>query len=196
MNNLLHLTDEQIDEHLIGDLAPAAASHLAGCEHCQERVAATEAPMVAFREMSLAWAERRSATMPVPAMNSHTTRASHRFGWAMAGTCALALGFAIPVTRAHHAPAETAAVAVVAPVAAPAVVATPAPVEATVAAVSHTGMTAMTPVGASAEQIERDNRMLQAIDRELGAPDATLAAYAMEPQSSETRASHSNTVRD
>ncbi|MFC6646822.1 hypothetical protein ACFQBQ_14780 [Granulicella cerasi] len=177
MKNTMHLSEEQLDDLLIGDASAEVSAHVAGCEACQTRVREAEAPFASFRDVSLAWAERRSATMPASAAILARPRTSHRFGWAMAATAALAVGVAIPVMRDRMTPA---------PVAQPE----------TMAAISHTGMANVTPVAATSEQIDNDNRMLQDIDRALGSQDATLASYAMEPQSERTRASHKNLVRD
>lgn len=171
------LTDEQIDDQLIGDLAPSAAVHLAACELCQARLAAAEAPMVNFREVSLAWAERQSATLPTRPVA--TSRAPHRLAWASAATAVLAIGIAIPVMRERlntpAAPTRTDAPAM--------------------AAVGHTGMSSVTPVAATPEQIDRDNQMLEAIERELDAPADSPAAYGLVPTAGHNRA-HARTVRD
>ena len=150
----LCLTDDQIDDQLIGDLAAGPAAHLAGCALCQARVVAADAPMASFREVSLAWAERRSATLPTrPAPQPQS---SPRLGWtAAAATALLAVGIAIPVVRGHRT-AEVAS-------------ASQADTN-TVAAVSHAAISPVTPVAATPEHIRSDNRMLEAIQRELDAP--------------------------
>ena len=177
LTTLACLTEDQLDDHLIGDLAPAAAAHLAACEHCQARVAAAEQPMVSFREVSLAWAERQSATMPTrPVVRS---QASHRLAWVSAVTAALAVGIAIPVVRER----------LTTPASAPRAEA-PA-----LAAVGHTGMSSVTPVAATPEQIDRDNQMLEAIERELDAPADSPAVYGLVPAAGHSRA-HARTVRD
>jgi len=98
--NAMHLTESQLDDYLIGDLAPEAQSHLDACKHCQALLAEAAAPLANFREVTLAWAERRSATLPlVPA--AKPSRATARLGWATAFAAALAIGVAVPVM--HHA---------------------------------------------------------------------------------------------
>lgn len=202
MSFTAHLTDEQIDDLMIGDAPAELHAHLSECPDCQLRLAAAEAPMSSFRDISLAWAERQSATMPVPVAPESHAGLSGKAGWALGAALLLAVGVTVPFLNgraelpesAHNAPSAPSVPEKPATPAAPAV--NPAPSASTMAAVGHTGMSSVTPVGASQQQIQRDNEMLEAIDRELGAPDATLAAYAMEPQSSESRAARSHTVRD
>ena len=66
---LHHLTPDQVDDHLIGDLAPAPAAHLAACSLCAERVALARSPLSSFQQVSTAWSERRSATLPIPVLD-------------------------------------------------------------------------------------------------------------------------------
>ncbi len=170
-----HLTDDQIDDHLIGDLAAEAAAHLSVCDHCLARVAEAEAPLASFREMSLAWGERRSAVLPSPvspsALSSRRfTRAHWLTGAAGLATAAIVLAVAVPANSRPDAPAAQTATA------AQPTALTPAPQPAvaiqteTLAALGHTGIKSVTPVAATAEQIDRDNQMLQAISRELDEP--------------------------
>jgi hypothetical protein len=91
----------------------------------------------------------------------------------------LAIGIAIPMAH-ERAGANTASE-------------TPA----SVAAVAHTGISSVTPAAATPEQIERDNRMLEQIDRALDAPVDTPAEYGLLTTSSHTRARvRSGAVRD
>lgn len=189
MNSLLCLTDEQIDDHLIGEaLAPEAAAHLAGCQACQARLEAAEAPLASFRAVSLAWAERRSATLPQVAVAS-STAAGRRLAWAAVAVGVLALGISLPVLHEHssHGP-ETAAQSAKQMPSQPA---------ASIAAIGHTGIVSATPVEASPAQIARDNQMLQAIDRELDAPVVTPAAYGLDGGSARAHAqTHAADVAD
>ena len=167
------LTEDQVDDQLIGDLAPVAAAHLAVCDHCRARVAAAEQPLTSFREVSLAWAERQSATMPTrPGVQE---RPSHRLAWASVATAVLAIGVAIPVLRQHGSAPATM---------------TPA-----LAAAGYTGIGSVTPVAATSEQIESDNRMLEAIERELDAPADGPAEYGLLPAAARSNA-RARTVRD
>ncbi len=142
MNSAAHLTDDQIDDVFIGDLAQNCASHLAGCPECQARVAEMESTIASFKNVSLAWSERQSATMPVRPV-AMTVQAPYVRGavWAAAITVVAVVGVAVPLahrgTKAPVARAES-----VAP---------------------------QTFVAEREEQIAQDNRMLRAIDRELDA---------------------------
>ena len=155
-----HLTEAQIDDHLIGDLAPEAVSHLNSCTACQARVAELEQPLADFRAVSLAWAERRSATMaPLPAAPA---RPNHGLAWASlatAATAALAVGIVIPALR-HTTSA------------APSV---------TVAALNYPGQTLAASSTSTPEEIARDNQMLDAIDRALDGPVVAPAGYGTAP---------------
>ncbi len=142
-----HLTEDQLDDALIGDLATQPAAHLAACEDCQMRLAEAGAPMAAFSAVSLAWSERRSATLPTP-VPSRTSAWLPRAIWAATATAVLAVGISVPSIRHElgfgnaEAPQQT-------------MIASTGPVD--------------NPVAARDEQIANDNRMLENIDRELGA---------------------------
>ncbi|MGA7156861.1 MAG: hypothetical protein WBY53_08455, partial [Acidobacteriaceae bacterium] len=88
-----HLTDDQIDDQLIGDVAPAAAAHLAACALCAERVAALLSPIDSFDSVSSAWSERRSATLPIPVSTPSRPLWQRNSAWAMA-SLAFAFGLA------------------------------------------------------------------------------------------------------
>jgi hypothetical protein len=143
-DSTLHLTEDQLDDHLIGDLAAPAAAHLAACQLCSARVAAVAAPIASFQSVSLAWSERVSAAAPMPELPSARTLLERRLAWSFAiATCAVGLG----LTGINHkisapAPAATAAIA------------------------TH----AATPTAA---QLSSDNQLLRNIDRELDASAET-----------------------
>ncbi len=88
-----HLTPNQIDDHLIGDLASAPAAHLATCPLCAERVALARSPLASFQQVSTAWSERRSATLPIPIPTQQRPSSQRHTAWATA-TLSMALGFA------------------------------------------------------------------------------------------------------
>jgi hypothetical protein len=89
----LHLTPDQIDDLLIGDLADTPAAHLAACTLCAERVAAARSPISSFQQVSTAWSERRSATLPIPIPARQAPVWQRHMAWATA-TLSMALGFA------------------------------------------------------------------------------------------------------
>ncbi len=53
----IHLSDDQLDSLLLGEAAPAAAAHLAGCPLCQARSEAFTATLGHFNQATLDWAE-------------------------------------------------------------------------------------------------------------------------------------------
>jgi hypothetical protein len=177
----LHLDPAQIDQHLIGDPAPAVAAHLAECELCELRVAAAAAPLVAFRAVSLAWGERRSATLPLHHSLVRASTLHPRLGWAAAAVVALAVGVAVPALS-HQRQEESARI-------------TSHPAAQTAQAVSQRAepSDSQTPVSeiqvradvqnsaAPGEQIVRDNQMLKAIDRELDASAESPAVFGLLP---------------
>lgn len=61
-----HLTESQIDDYIIGDLAPAPAAHLAICPLCADRVSVAASPFTSFQALGTTWSERLSAALPAP----------------------------------------------------------------------------------------------------------------------------------
>jgi hypothetical protein len=94
-----HLTPDQIDDHLIGDLAAAPAAHLAACALCTTRVAAAASPLASFQQVSTAWSERRSATLPLPVPAPRQPLWQRHM--AMATAC-LSMAMGIAVVNANH----------------------------------------------------------------------------------------------
>jgi hypothetical protein len=94
-----HLTPDQIDDHLIGDLAAAPAAHLAACALCTTRAAAAASPLASFQQVSTAWSERRSATLPIPVPAPRQPLWQRHM--AMATAC-LSMAMGIAVINANH----------------------------------------------------------------------------------------------
>jgi hypothetical protein len=181
--NAVHLSEEQIDDQLIGELGSAAAVHLAACGICTARVAQAAEPIADFRDVTMAWSERRSATMPLPVVAGDGLLWQRRMGWATTAF-ALALGISL-LSNGRKATTETVSLQleqtvdtpIGAPQTAPAasrIAATPRVIE--VAAVQNT----------SADRYAGDNRMLQAIDTELDASVESPAALGLEPASDQS----------
>jgi hypothetical protein len=152
-----HLTPDQIDDHLIGDLAPAAAAHLAACALCADRVAAEASPIASFQQVSTAWSERRSATLPIPAPIVQRPVWQRHTAWA---TASLSLAFGIAFLNASHQfsfntapqPTPTRSVSFHQPTAAPFIASEPRPSE-----------------------ISTDNHLLSAIDASFDASNDSPA---------------------
>jgi hypothetical protein len=135
-------------------------------------VAAAEQPLASFRAVSLAWSERRSATLPLQEFAPSQPRWTRRLAWGATAAAALAFGIVVP---GLHRPAASGTVAV-AQVAAP---------------------TQVTPVAqlSRQEQIARDNQMLREIDRELDASVETPVALGLAAESG-NRGHNRGSLRD
>jgi anti-sigma factor RsiW len=177
---MMHLTDEQIDELLMGSLEAGEATrmreHAAGCEACAAQLVELEAPLESFKAVTLAWSERRSATLPVhPAPRRVAARWAMGLAWGSLAAAAL-LAAVIPVLHheqnvrvqqayrnavnkqgeGHAATASTPAGAVT-------------PENSTSAQREN----ASTDVPENTQEIANDNRMLAMVDEELNAPITT-----------------------
>jgi len=174
---MTHLTEEQIDELLMGSLSASEAAqmreHAAGCEACAAQLAEIETPLTSFKAVTLAWSERRSATMPVqPASGRARSRLGLAFAWGSLAAAAL-LAAVIPVLRHEQnvRVQEAYRKAITLPNAAQQPATT---VPATSAnAASTQNDSADTAVPENAQEIATDNRMLAMVDEELNAPIGT-----------------------
>ena len=169
-----HLTPDQIDDHLIGDLAPTPTAHLAASSLCAERVALARSPITSFQQVSTAWSERHSATLPIPIPAQQAPVWQRHMAWATA-TLSMALGFAF-INATHQfsilntpqpAPVSTTS-AQLTPVQQP-IVKAPALTEA--GSISR---------ASRAVQIAADNHMLQAIDASLAPSTDSPAALGLQ----------------
>jgi hypothetical protein len=176
--NTVHLTSDQIDDHLIGDLAPTPAEHLAACPLCADRVAAAALPFATFQQVSTAWSERRSATLPIPIPSERPALWQRNMAWASA-TLSIALGFAF-MNASHQFSLLNAAPPAAA--ASPAIAQTaPLPPPVTIAAVPRLTETASLPPSPRAARISADNHMLQAINASLAPATDSPAALGLPP---------------
>ena len=184
MNSTPHLSEDQIDDLLIGDLAAEPTAHLAGCEPCQTRVADAQAPIASFKAVSLAWSERRSATLP-PQFVRTASPAWHRHAaWAATASAVLLVGIAVPMAKQAARSTPVAATAPLAKSSAQSGVVT-ASVQPAVQPQPAGARTVAASYSSQDEQIARDNRMLQAIDRELDASVQSPAdAFGIDPAGS------------
>jgi hypothetical protein len=150
-----HLTAEQIDDHLIGDLATAPAAHLATCALCAGRVAAVANPIASFQHVATAWSERRSATLPIPVPAQQQPLWQRHMAWASA-CLTLAVGVAL-INADHQFSIQTAA---------PSVAAEAVPAQQAIAQPKATSLTETASVAPSAHttQITVDNHMLRDVN--------------------------------
>jgi len=172
-----HLTEDQIDELLMGSLEAGVAAqmreHAESCEACATRLAEIETPIASFKAVTLAWSERHSATMPVRPARRAGARWSMGFAWG-AVAAAVLLAAVIPVLRhEQNARVQNAYLhAIKLP-----------------STNQQTGTTAVEPVNSAsakndsaqddstrtdvqenAQEIASDNRLLAMVDEELNAP--------------------------
>ena len=150
-----HLTEEEVDELILGVAGPELQAHCAACAPCSSRVTAFSASLQPFRQASLAWSEARSNTF---------TRdlSGHKPTWRLTAPAArsvaatVILGLVAGVTGGTHVwPRQSASASAVA-------LTQPAPRR-------------FAPE-TRAQQIARDNAMMQAIDAELTEPESAPAA--------------------
>lgn len=183
--HLTHLSDEQIDDQLIGDLSPEAAAHLADCAACIRRVAEAEAPMSHFRAVATEWSHRRSATMP-QIVTAYKPRWAQRFAFGTATAAFLAVAFAIPTISTLHTPTHTRVSGAASPLAGQTVTQAAAVPQASVT--EQRVAVRVRPVSQPVEDdktISRDNQMLQAINVALSTPADSPASLGLETVSSE-----------
>jgi hypothetical protein len=178
-----HLSEQQIEDQLIGDLAPEPAAHLERCKPCRLRVAEAAAPMVHFRAVAMEWSERRSSTLPLQAGTVYQPQWAQRLAMGTATAALLAMAFAVPM---RHTPGH--------PQGAGAVSATPTQTLARVAATPQAPSVSKHVVGdvrPSSRPVEddtaitRDNQILQEIDVALSTPAASPASLGLETVGSE-----------
>src|SRR5580698_6072043 len=94
--HLVHLSEDQILNVLSGDVSTGVAAHLANCSICARRVAEFEAPIASFKAVTLAWSERRSATLPLEPVTQPPLAWYRRAVIAATATTALLVGISIP----------------------------------------------------------------------------------------------------
>lgn len=92
-----HLSDEVLDDILIGLGSSAAESHLAECPLCRGKVEDFRSGLDKFNQTTLAWSEARSNAMGQVQIRRRLLRFPFIMGWALAA--AVLLTIAIPVWR-------------------------------------------------------------------------------------------------
>ena len=97
-----HLTEDDLNDALIGLTTPDQDAHLAACEACSAELASFRESMGVFNKASLAWSEARSNTMPL----HPETRRSSWLGpigtWALSGALAFLVAFFLTSAIHHH----------------------------------------------------------------------------------------------
>jgi hypothetical protein len=177
-----HLTADQIDDQLIGDLAAAPAAHLAACSLCADRVATAASPMASFQNVSTAWSERRSATLPIPVPTQQRPVWQRHMAWA---TVSLTLAFGIAFINASHQFSLQTSRPQPSPIQSVAaqLIQQPA-ISPKALALTETASIAPAP---RATQISADNHMLRAIDASFDPSADSPAALGLMPAATGSR---------
>jgi anti-sigma factor RsiW len=117
-NSAAHLSEEALNDLLIGIGAPESERHLEGCAECRARVDQFDAEMELLNQTTRAWSNYRAERMESAPGKPATRRAVASWagvfgtgarkmplatmGWAT--TAVLAAAIVLPVWRTHHQP--------------------------------------------------------------------------------------------
>ena len=153
-----HLSEDDLDEVLLGIATPVSTAHLAGCELCADRFTAFQtelrSQMDAFNQASMAWSEARSNTISRDvAHHKATSRLTLPKLWSAAAAMVLAATIGLHVTLDRRAVAPEAS-------------------NSSTIQTASASLDAIHPEHDQAE-IATDNAMLAAIDSEIGTPKPT-----------------------
>jgi len=140
-----HLSDDELDEILIGIATDDASAHLAHCTSCGQRLAAFQSQLDAFNHATMAWSEARANSISRDLLaHKLTPRVTLKAAWSSAAVAVLALAFAV---GGRHYASETA------------------PME-----TAQAPSAASSPDDVRQHEIDSDNAMLAAIDDEIVTP--------------------------
>jgi hypothetical protein len=96
-----HLSEETLDDVLIGLGSTEAEAHLSSCELCRRRVEAFRTEVHSFNQASLAWSQARLTKSTHTTTGLKIRHALHApLVWALAATIILAIG--LPVWHYDH----------------------------------------------------------------------------------------------
>lgn len=103
-SNPIHLTEDQLDEVLIGCASPETAAHLHDCEFCNGQLAEFRSTMAAFHHAASAWSEAKSNALTRD-LNRHQPafRITARAAWSCASVVVLAAATALGLGLHQHA---------------------------------------------------------------------------------------------
>jgi len=153
-DSAVHLSEEALNDVLIGLGSPGDEAHLVACPACRARRADFRAQVQAFGESSLAWSEARAAAMPRPSKWQAARRVPiPALGLALAAMLLVAV--AAPLWHHFNSSGPSSSGAVVPPVSAS---------------------------GDSEAQIAQDNELLRSVDVALNTDAvAPLNPYGFSP---------------
>ena len=153
-----HLSEDDLDEVLLGLASSQSTAHLAACEVCTERFTSFQnelkSQMDAFNQASMAWSEARSNTISRDLTHHKATpRLTLPKVWSAAAAMVLVATIGLHVSLDHRSAA----------------------LEASNSKASATMSTSSDAVHPEHDQTElaTDNAMLAAIDSEMGTPQPT-----------------------
>lgn len=86
-----HLSDEALDDLLIGLGTSEDEEHLAHCAHCRARVEAFQGDMALLRQTTLDWSRVRAAALPSPIKAGIRHWHLSKMGWAAVSLLLLVL---------------------------------------------------------------------------------------------------------
>lgn len=102
-----HLTEDELDEVLLGFASEDATLHVASCEPCGARLEVFRGQMAAFSQASMAWSDARSNTISRDILaHKPTPRLTLTTVWSSAATLMLALAVGL-TTAVHQGPRAT-----------------------------------------------------------------------------------------
>lgn len=100
-----HLTEDELDEVLMGIASAEISAHIEICQPCGDRLEAFKTQMSVFNQATMAWSESRSNGLSRDiAAHTPTPRLTLATVWCSAATAMLALAFGLTITL-HKAPA-------------------------------------------------------------------------------------------
>jgi len=99
-----HLSEEELDDVLLGVGTAESELHLAACEVCSAQLAPFQTSVAAFNEGSLAWAQAKSNTVSRD-LSAARLSTGHRqpLAWAAGVSSLAAIAFVLAINL-HHAP--------------------------------------------------------------------------------------------
>ena len=97
-----HLSEDDLNDALIGLTTPNQQAHLASCETCSAELAAFHESMGVFNKASLAWSEARSNSMPLQPEPRRSSRLAPIGTWAVSGVLAFVVAFFLTSAIHHH----------------------------------------------------------------------------------------------
>ena len=91
-----HLSEEAMNDVLIGLGSPESEAHLAACPACRTQIEVFRSEMQLFNQTSLAWSQTRSAAIPGPAISQkERIRLFVPVGLALAAALLMAIGLLV-----------------------------------------------------------------------------------------------------